>query len=106
MFAKKNRFTFKTRLPRNTIQSESFSIRFERNDIEKLQVAVVVSKKVDKRATVRNRIKRLILEAVQKNIDTNQGLTLVFYAKAAASSTNLGKEVADVVNKLTENKHD
>lgn len=101
MFSKKNRYSFKNRLPRQILNFPSFTVRYEKNE-EGLKVAVVVSKKVDKRAVIRNKIKRIILEAVRKTLGTDTGLTLVFYAKKpAASSENLEKEVADVINKLT-----
>ena len=101
MLAKQHRFSFKNTLPKRIIQSKSFSLRFDKNNVAKLQVAVVVSKKVDKRAVVRNKIKRKILEAVRKNIDTNTSLDLVFYAKSgAASSENLEKDVSETLLKI------
>jgi ribonuclease P protein component len=93
MFAKKNRFSFKNRLPRQSSNFPSFSVRYDKND-EGLKVAVVVSKKVDKRAVVRNRIKRVILEAIRKEIETSTPMSLIFYAKKqAAESSNLAEEV-------------
>mgnify|MGYP003579598598 CR=1 FL=1 len=101
MLARENRFSFKNKLPNKTFASTFFNIRYDKNE-EGLRVAVVVSKKVDKRATVRNRVKRVILESVQKELDLKKPLTLVFYAKAqAASSESLNKEVSQALNKLT-----
>lgn len=100
MFAKKNRFSFKKNLPRHVLNLPSFSVRYEKND-EGLKVAVVVSKKVDKRAVVRNRIKRVILETVRKNLETNINLNLVFYVKKqAVESSNLMTEVRDSLEKI------
>ena len=100
MFAKKNRFSFKNKLPKQILHSQSFTVRYEKNE-EGLKVAVVVSKKVDKRAVIRNKIKRIILEAVRKTLGTDTGLTLVFYAKKpAASSENLEKEVKDATQEI------
>ena len=100
MLAKKNRFSFKNRLPKQILNSQSFNLRYDKND-EGLKVAVVVSKKIDKRAVVRNKIKRQILEAVVKNINLDKGLTLIFYAKKQTTSSNLENEVIDAVNKFT-----
>ena len=99
MLPKPNRFNFKSKLPKNTLNSQSFSIRYDINE-EGLKVGVVVSKKVDKRAVIRNRIKRVILETVRLNVKKEEGLTLIFYAKGAAvGNEGLAEEVK---NKLFE----
>lgn len=101
MLPRKNRFSFKGSLPKKVFRSQSFSVRYEKNGAG-LRVAVVVSKKVDKRATVRNKIKRKILDIVRKQIEIKTPFDLVFYLKKQAiESLNLTKEVQDVVNKLT-----
>ncbi|KKR24654.1 MAG: hypothetical protein UT56_C0011G0011 [Candidatus Levybacteria bacterium GW2011_GWB1_39_7] len=65
-------------------------------DLEK-----VVSKRVDKRATVRNRIKRKVLDIIGKKINKNEGLTLVFYMKnRAVESLNLEKEIETVMETI------
>lgn len=100
MFAKKNRYSFRDALPKNILNSRSFNVRYGKNDGE-LKVAVVVSKKVDKRAVVRNKIKRAILEAVRKNLGMDIGLTLVFYAKRqAVESSNLDQEIETALLKI------
>ncbi len=100
MLPKKNRFSFKNRLPRQILNFPSFSVRYEKND-EGLKVGVVVSRKVDKRAVVRNRIKRVILETVRKNLETDKNLNLVFYVKKqAAENSNLEKEVKDATQEI------
>ncbi len=100
MLPKSNRFTFKSKLPKNTLNSQSFSVRYEENEKE-LKVAVVVSKKVDKRAVARNRIRRVIVETVAKHLKPESNLTLVFYAKSAAvENKNLSQEVAEIIQKI------
>lgn len=102
MFSKKNRFSFKDRLPKQILNFPSFTIRYEKTDGEALKVAVVVSKKVDKRAVVRNRIKRIILETVRKKMELSNPLNVIFYVKAGAlNSESLEKDLADVANQLT-----
>src|SRR3990167_10762135 len=98
MFTKSSRFSFKRALPKNVFHSPSFNLRYEKNE-GVLKVAVVVSKKVDKRATVRNKIKRQILENVRHKINQDVPFNLVFYAKTA-SADNLEKEIDEAKNNL------
>lgn len=101
MFPKENRFRFKDSLPKKIINSNSFSLRYGTNNFGKLKVAVVVSKKIDKRATVRNKLKRRILDSIRKNIKTEEPLDLIFYVKKGAlDSENLEKEVRSAINNL------
>jgi len=100
MFPKKHRYSFKGVLPKQVFNSQSFSLRFGKNE-DGLKVAVVVSKRVDKRATVRNRIKRKVLDIRGKKINKNEGLTLVFYMKnRAVESLNLEKEIETVMETI------
>lgn len=100
MFSKAHRFSFKSKLPKHILNFPSFTLRFEKND-ESLKAGVVVSKKVDKRAVVRNSIKRKILETVGEKIDENSGWNIVFYAKKqAADLENLSKEVEEALGQI------
>jgi len=100
MFSKARRFSFKKKLPKNIINSPSFSLRYERND-EGLKVAVVVSKKVDKRAVVRNSAKRKILEFLGQLVGADEKLNLVFYTRPGIQETqNLKEEIENVINKI------
>lgn len=101
MFSKKQRFTFGRQLPKNIFQSKSFTLRYGENEVG-LKVGVVVSKKVDKRAVARNKIKRLITEAVRVNIKIERPLNLVFYAKKeAVDNSNIGSEVEKVMSEIS-----
>lgn len=100
MFAKKNRYSFKGPLPKKTKSFPSFMVRYGKND-GGLKVAVVVSKRVDKRATVRNKIKRRILETIRKNIKVEEPFDLIFYVKKnVLNSEDLGNEVNQSVEKI------
>ena len=101
MLPKKNRFSFKKRLPKQTFASHSFSLRYSEND-EGLKVAVVVSKKVDTRAVKRNQIKREIVSAIEKNISKDVNLSLIFYVKKEAMSNELSQEVSQALQKINE----
>ncbi len=104
MFSRKNRFSFKKKLPKNIFNSQSFTLRYDKND-EGLKVGVVVSKKVDKRAVVRNKIKRKILVVVASLIKVNEPFNLVFYVKKyAVENLNIEKEIEQVIkNKINGN---
>lgn len=96
MLPKANRFTFKSRIPKQILNSKSFSLRYDRNE-EGLKVGVVVSKKVDKSAVARNGLKRKILEAVGNNLEKNVGLTLVFYVRKQIEGSDIAQEVRDSI---------
>jgi ribonuclease P protein component len=97
---KKNRFSFKNKLPKNTLNSQSFSVRYQRND-EGLKIAVVVSKRVDKRATTRNKLKREVLKILKDKIGTDINQSLIFYLKSSITgSTNLERELEEAINKI------
>jgi ribonuclease P protein component len=101
MLPKKNRFSFKNDLPKNVFHSQSFTIRYDHGR-DSLKVAVVVSKKVDKRATVRNKIKRGLIDIVQKTLAKNETLNLIFYVKKGAlTSSDLNQEVTEALKKIT-----
>lgn len=97
MFSKKNRYSFKGKLPGNVFHSQSFTVRYQENN-KGLAVAVVVSKKVDKRAVIRNKIKRRLIDIVAKEIKTDTPASLVFYVKKQAlnESSNLGEEIKKI----------
>ncbi|MBU1326550.1 ribonuclease P protein component [Patescibacteria group bacterium] len=50
---------------RRSVSISTMRLVFRKNDLPLSRFAVVVSTKIDKRATVRNRIKRLIRESVR-----------------------------------------
>jgi ribonuclease P protein component len=99
MLPKKNRFSFKTQLPKQTLNSQSFSLRYGQNE-EGLKVGVVVSKKVDTSAVVRNRIRRKIFDAVGKSLGKDSCLTLIFYARKQSEGQDIEQEVIDSVKKI------
>ena len=73
------------------------------------QVGFVVSKKIDKRSTTRNRIKRLIREAykkakIQENFSLNNYQNLIFIARADSAQANfqtIHSAVIDCINKAS-----
>ncbi|MBU1127025.1 MAG: ribonuclease P protein component [Patescibacteria group bacterium] len=87
MLSKKNRFplkkdftAFKTKAA--LYQSPIFGLLVLENKEDVLRFGFIVSKKIDKRAVVRNRIKRVLSEAVFLNLGKiKHGYDFVFLAK-------------------------
>ncbi len=100
MFSKKQRFKFDSKLPKQSISSESFNLRYKKNDGQGLKVAVVVSKRIDKRAVVRNSIKREILDIVAQKVNIEDNLSLVFYSRKQTEKPILAKEIEEALNKI------
>lgn len=81
MFAKPHRFSFKKGAPKNTFSTSFFVIRYGRDVEDGLKCGVVVGKKVDRRAVVRNRIKRQIVAVIKEFLDQDEKYDLVIIAK-------------------------
>ena len=103
MLARDFRYPFKKGLPKKSESFPSFSLRYQANDIGKLRVAVVVSKKVHKNATTRNRAKRKLLAEIEQKINKNKGMDLVFYLKRKALEIeSMTDEIESVLDLLEE----
>lgn len=102
MLARKLRYSFGKGLPKNTIHSTLFTLRFEKSD-KNPKIAVVVSKKVDTRATVRNRVKRVITAHLTRFISDINPYSLVFFIKKevlSADSKNIDEKLKEVFSKI------
>jgi len=103
MFSKKHRFSFKKGLPNKTKSFPSFTLRYGKNREGGLKTAVVVSKKVHKNASIRNKIKRDILRVLSDKIDKSREANLVFYIKRKALEiANLEDEIEQVLDLIEE----
>ncbi len=101
MFSKKQRYSFKKGLPGKVISSPNFTLRYDKNDGEGLKTAVVVSKKVDKRAVVRNKLKRKVVELLKLDKLEDNNLNLVFYMKKSAlDNEDLAKNIEEALFKI------
>jgi len=104
MLPKQNRLYLKTEFGRiqkrgRIIQGKLFSLLFLNQRLltitQQPRFAFIVSKKIDKRAIKRNRVKRLLSEAVRLFLpQIRQGVEGVFLAKKEI----LGKEFAEIKN--------
>jgi ribonuclease P protein component len=81
MFASKNRFSFKKGVPRKTFSNSFLFIRYDKTSIPRLECAVVVGKKVDGRAVLRNSVKRMLVSIIKELVDTDSHYKIVVYAK-------------------------
>lgn len=94
MLAKKYRLPWKIRLEKKALffSSYLFNARVRQNSLLYNRYAVLVGKIIDKRAAVRNRIRRLIYTAIEELFDKSQkGLDFLFIIKKTA----LGKDKKD-----------
>lgn len=89
MLKKKYRLSARKRLQQSLlIQTLFFTLRVSKNDLDYNRYGFVVSKRIDKRANVRNRAKRKIrscIEKIQKKV--NVGYDLLFYLKKSVVQT-------------------
>lgn len=85
MLKKRYRFSFQEGVPKKITASPLFVLRYQKNDAGELRLAIVVSKKVDKRATKRNELKRVIKSVIEDSVDLNSSVSMVFYLKKAAA---------------------
>jgi ribonuclease P protein component len=91
MFAKKQRYSFKRGIPGKVFSTPYFVIRYEVKDDAMFQCAVVVGKKVDKKAVGRNKIKRIVVQNIKDLVPENTKSNLILYAR-------------NKINELTEEK--
>jgi ribonuclease P protein component len=83
MLDKSHRFSFRKGSPRRVFSTPFFVLRFDNNKNEGLHAAVVVGKKVDKRAVIRNKIKRSLVAQVKELLSTDMNYNIVIFAKKA-----------------------
>lgn len=104
MFKRKNRVPGNTRF-RNAylFSTPLFEIKIKKNKLPFNRFAVVVAKKIDKRATVRNKIKRLVRSILQELYGSMiTGLDLIFIGKKnilKTTSVQIKKNMENLLKK-------
>ena len=85
-------------------QSDSFGVSvLDRQDPEPSRFAFVVSTKISKDATQRNRIKRAMGESVRyERTRVKPGLDIVFLAKASSTQKSTGDLMTEVREAITQ----
>ena len=97
----------KHRLPKNinfrnikALSSKAFLVKIKKNEADIFRIGVIVSKKIDGRAVVRNKIKRQIKNCAEKLVKENKLIKdILIIAKKEALGKN-NKEVEDQLKKL------
>jgi len=108
MIARDNRFHGHSAVARvrgSSVHSKNLSFRWAKNNRNDYRLAVVVSKKIDNRAVVRNRIRRRVFEEIRKQGSLNgKSVDLVVYIKTpevqAMEVKKLHEEIAQLTQKI------
>lgn len=87
----------------NKFYSNNFILRFTDNNKDISCFAVVISKKVNPKAVVRNKTKRRIYEAIRLNLDKiNKGFNIIIFVKKGVLDLNyqdIEKELLYILEK-------
>src|SRR5258706_7046228 len=91
MFARKYRLPAKIRLDNSkNVHSPFFIVKISKNTLVHNRYGFIISKKIDKRATVRNRVKRRIracIEELHPKMVTGYDLLFIIKKEAIATDT-------------------
>lgn len=85
--------------PAHVLSTPLFSVKLRKNDVGYNRFAFIISKKIDKRAVVRNTLKRRMAAAVAMLEVKEQGYDHIFYMKKAALEVTQ-EELEAVVREL------
>lgn len=98
MLKKKYRILKETKFEKKIIHTSPFFVlKFAKNEKSFSRFGFIVSKKTDKRAVARNRIKRQVRHYIEENIDKiNPGYDILFVLKK-----QIMKKTTDEINALT-----
>lgn len=82
-----------------------FNLRIQANKDRASRFGFVVSKKIDKRATVRNRVKRVLRSCIEENLESiKKGYDFSFILKSGAVGTNREQLCQAVFSIFNQNK--
>lgn len=86
-----------------TITSPFFTLRYTRNNLTNSRFGFIVSKRIDKRATKRNRIRRLLANSIETRIaEIVYGKDILFIARkdiVGATSEEIRESVVTMLKK-------
>src|SRR3989344_8979389 len=101
MLPKEVRFSLRKRfIPEKTYSSLFFVAKLRKNTLSHNRYAFIVSKKIDSRATVRNRIRRLFQASVVASSISKTGYDILFIAKKNALYATREKLVDNIQKTL------
>jgi|SRR3989344_4035799 len=81
------------------LSSPLFLLRIGKNQYEYNRIGVVVSKKVDTRAVIRNKVKRLILLCLERLQETKKGYDMLFILRKPITEKTQ-EEIYEIIKKL------
>lgn len=103
MLSRKYRYSFREGVPNKILNDTFFVVRFKKKCLETPRFAVVVSKKIDKRAVGRNQLKRRITQIIQDVLkEKDISVDMVFYIRAKTkdlTQEELGNHIKQVLKK-------
>lgn len=99
MLPKKFRLSLKKKIsPEKTYFSQLFIVKFQRNTLSYNRYGFIISKKVDLRASVRNKVKRLFHDSVVVSNISQTGYDILFIVKKKAAHV-AKEEIAESIQK-------
>lgn len=105
MLAKQYRYSFKKGLPKHTLSTPFFTLRYGLSSVDRVQCAVVVSKKVNKKAVGRNKVKRRFMHALQQVVkNKDDAYSFVFFLKKGIQDMKqeeMKQEIQKVLKTIT-----
>lgn len=105
MLKKENRLTaVRLSNPKN-ISTPQFSLKIAKNNQDLNRFALIVSKKLDKRAVVRNSLKRKLRSCIEEIFDNiKKGYDFVFYPKQSAIKVERSEILKEITSALAKEK--
>lgn len=86
------------------ISSDLFTLRFSENNLEITRFGFVISKKIDKKAVVRNSLKRKLSVSIEEIFDRiESGFDFVIYPSKKAAEANQEKISNEMISALSNN---
>lgn len=86
------------------IRTPEFTVKVQMNTLSHNRYAFVVAKKVDKKATVRNRLKRVVRSFLEEKwLGKTKGHDMLFIVRPVIKSLpreTIGQQVDDIMKKL------
>ncbi len=103
MFPKSYRYSFRKGLPKKTLSTTFFVIKYDNSQDDSMHCAVVVGKKVDKRAVVRNKIKRQTVVLLKRMLN-NANINVVVIVKKSIQDKlqqQIAEDLEHAIKKIT-----
>jgi ribonuclease P protein component len=108
MFKKQDRFSFRSGVPKEKLVTPLFILKFQKSTDPKY--AVVVGKRVSKKAVQRNKAKRLFTQALQEILkEKTNNNDLVFFLRLPYTEyqkSAIISELENLISKLNANTKD